>query len=123
MVTYVYKISHKLSGRVYYGITHRSPSWRWTEHARSPTELGQAIRRHGRQAFTFEVLQKHETRAEAEHAEFTLISRANDEGVTLYNLRKLNSFFRGAFGQHDTEAEWPDHMPPLDEVSDFYPGG
>lgn len=57
---YIYKITHKLTGRCYIGYTAREVVFRWWEHVKhSDLPIGQALQAE-LEMFTFEILEKHE---------------------------------------------------------------
>lgn len=57
---YIYKITHKLTGRCYVGYTEREVIFRWWEHIKhSDLPIGRALRSE-LENFTFEILEKHE---------------------------------------------------------------
>lgn len=58
----VYKIEHKVNGKIYIGRTIRNPEKRWREHGwhnpkpKSRSLINEAIQRDGEAAFTYEVI-------------------------------------------------------------------
>lgn len=79
------------SGKAYVGIASRSWRNRWRSHvfdARHGSRLAfhAAIRKHGPEAFTHEVLAECETRAEAEALEMRLIAQFGTRRPAGYNL-------------------------------------
>lgn len=57
---YIYKITHKVTGKCYIGYTEREPIFRWWEHLKhSELPIGQALKTEGIEMFTFEVIEKH----------------------------------------------------------------
>lgn len=56
---YIYKITNKITGKVYIGYTEREPIFRWWEHFKhSQLPIGQALKEDGIESFTFEVLER-----------------------------------------------------------------
>ena len=52
----IYKITHKKTGKSYIGQTRGTLKARLKAHLRAPSAIGSALRSHGREAFTVEVL-------------------------------------------------------------------
>jgi GIY-YIG catalytic domain len=75
------KPGHRFDGRIrYIGQTMRTLEHRWSQHCRSAakgtrTALAQAIRKHGRDSFTPEILERVATLDEANRVEIDLIAR------------------------------------------------
>jgi group I intron endonuclease len=82
----IYKITHKLTGREYIGITNDGEQ-RWKEHCSpsNPSPLGLAIRREGADAFTFEIIGEGEE-AEIRILETSLIKSRNTFYPNGYNI-------------------------------------
>jgi hypothetical protein len=71
---YVYKVTHKASGRVYIGQTRNMVILRWREHARSAyagngARFQQALKEYGAEAFVWETIASGSTQAELDAAE------------------------------------------------------
>ena len=79
----VYVVTHLATGRRYFGKA-RDPRDRWRRHLRgdNPRSFVQrALRKHGRESFSFEVVEDFASEAEAYRAEswWVLFARSNDE--------------------------------------------
>lgn len=78
--TKLYAITCTTNGKLYVGITSRDMDVRWKEHVKSykgqqpSSVVHKAMRKHGLQAFTVEVLHEYSTAEEAAHAEIQLIA-------------------------------------------------
>ncbi len=90
-VSSVYRATHRISGDVYVGWTSVDPVQRWSIHwyeatkRRRPYHFYNALRKYGREAFTWEVVNSYETQEEAKTAEIDLIAELSKQGVRLYN--------------------------------------
>ena len=80
----VYRVTNRLNGDAYIGVTGRSAKRRWWEHRRNarrgePGRLCDSIRKWGEDAFTMEVVARFSSNVEAWAAEVRLI--ADEEPV------------------------------------------
>jgi group I intron endonuclease len=75
-IFYVYCISNNLDGKMYIGYTKRFER-RMREHCKSKYYIGNAIRKHGKENFTFQKLLWFDTEAEAKDTEKCMISELN----------------------------------------------
>jgi GIY-YIG catalytic domain len=71
---YVYKVTHKASGRVYIGQTRNMVILRWREHARSAyagrgSAFQKALREYGAESFVWETIASGSNQAELDAAE------------------------------------------------------
>lgn len=76
----VYKLTNTVNGKVYIGQTRRSLKKRFQDHVHATTPVGKAIREHGKNAFTKEVLAVCENQQELDTCEVHYIAeyKAND---------------------------------------------
>ena len=89
----IYKITNTKNGKVYYGQTRQPPNRRWTQHKQSAKNNGKmilydAIRLHGVENFTFEVVCECETLEELNTKEIEYISTNNSLAPNGYNAGK-----------------------------------
>lgn len=88
MNTAVYKIANTVNGKLYIGISS-NPTKRWWEHRRcakqTHTKLYNAIKKHGVDAFTFEVLHWCTSREDARDLENLVVSVCDSIGKG-YNM-------------------------------------
>ena len=82
----VYKITNMDNGKIYVGQTRFTVEKRFKEHAKAPTLIGDAIRKHGKEHFLLEVLKTCETREEAYRLEIFFIAKFNCMAPNGYNL-------------------------------------
>lgn len=82
----VYKITCKLNGKSYVGQTTRTIKKRFVEHAKAKTCLGNAIRKHGKENFTIEILEECATSEQLNEREIFWIARFNCKHPNGYNL-------------------------------------
>jgi len=78
----IYKITNKINNKPYYGQTRQPPNRRWSQHKQSAKNGGKmilynAIRLHGVENFTFEVICECETLEELNAKEIEYISTNN----------------------------------------------
>lgn len=89
VISYVYVITNLVNAKRYVGKTNR-PRVRWYEH-RHDAKMGcslaihQAIRKHGEDRFTFEIVSEHGSEEEAFLAEVETIKRLESRGLRGYN--------------------------------------
>lgn len=77
MAYYVYRITHRASGKLYFGITKNDPGRRLRQHyndKRGGRVVTRAMRKHGLQAFKIEVVEEHPTEAMAREREIFFIA-------------------------------------------------
>jgi len=91
MKAYVYSIRNSVSGKQYVGKSI-DPEFRWQSHQYNvqkdwSSKLYRALKKHGLDAFTFEVLFEYETEDEAYNAE-RLIIQERDMYVNGYNMNE-----------------------------------
>ena len=82
----VYKIENQLNGKSYVGQTVREARQRFSEHARSNSPLGRAMRKYGVENFTIQVLDEAGTMDELNAKEIEWVSRENTMTPIGYNL-------------------------------------
>ncbi|WJJ54130.1 hypothetical protein [Escherichia phage AV101] len=80
MIGSVYKIANLANRKAYIGITTRDPSHRWWEHcnsARNGSDYGihQAIRKHGEESFSFQVIAQTKSIKDLKELEIILIKQ------------------------------------------------
>ena len=84
---FIYKITNKLTGKCYVGQTTRTPEERFVEHKHCQTSnIGRAIRKHGVESFTLEVLEVCETREQLNERERFWIAFFNCLWPLGYNM-------------------------------------
>jgi group I intron endonuclease len=86
----IYKITNKVNNKEYYGQTRQSPNRRWYQHKHAAKKGGKmiisaAIRLHGVENFTFEVICECETLEELNNKEIEYISTNHSLTPTGYN--------------------------------------
>jgi len=84
----VYCWTHKESGKQYVGATSRGPSIRLKGHLKATTYFGNALRKHGIEAFTFEILCVEDTRVKMFEKEIFYIAELNTVYPDGYNIEK-----------------------------------
>jgi group I intron endonuclease len=89
----IYKITNKLNNKPYFGQTRQSPNRRWSQHKQAAKNGGKmilynAIRLHGIENFTFEVIYECETLEELNAKEIEYISINNSLTPNGYNAGK-----------------------------------
>jgi group I intron endonuclease len=89
----IYKITNKLNNKPYFGQTRQSPNRRWSQHKQAAKNGGKmilynAIRLHGVENFTFEVIYECETLEELNAKEIEYISINNSLTPNGYNAGK-----------------------------------
>jgi hypothetical protein len=90
---YIYKITNILNNKPYFGQTRQPPNRRWYQHKHASKNGGKmilynAIRLHGIEHFTFEVIYECETLEELNAKEIEYISINNSLSPTGYNAAK-----------------------------------
>lgn len=101
----VYLIRNTVNGKAYIGVTSQRPSKRWAVHRRAAAGKGRgyllhsAMRKHGVEAFTFEVIASARSYADALWTETVLIlqhkSRSSGDGEWGYNVTTGGEGTRG----------------------------
>ena len=81
----IYRITCKINGKQYVGQTIKKVSYRFNEHARANSPLGEAIRQYGRENFEIEVLEECYSYAELNAAEKKWIQESNCKVPNGYN--------------------------------------
>ena len=84
----VYCWTHKESGKQYVGATSRGPSIRLKGHLKATTYFGNALRKHGIEAFTFEILCVEDTRVKMFEKEIFYIAELNTVYPDGYNIEQ-----------------------------------
>lgn len=84
----VYKVTHTTSGKAYIGVTtQRRPQTRWAHHCNVGRRgLGAAIKKYGRDAFSFEIIASARTRDDLLRLEAILIAQEKTVSPHGYNL-------------------------------------
>ncbi|MGL4754258.1 MAG: GIY-YIG nuclease family protein [Aeromonadaceae bacterium] len=84
---FIYKITNKTNGKMYIGQTIQEPKKRWYAHCNSGRAgIGQAIKKYGRENFTFEVLWETFDRDTLDRMEQVYIKHYNTIAPNGYNL-------------------------------------
>ena len=89
-IYYIYCISNNDDGKMYIGYTKKFEK-RILEHCRSNFYIGNAIRKHGKENFTFQKLLWFATEQEAKDVEIFLINELNTLCPNGYNQAKGGS--------------------------------
>jgi group I intron endonuclease len=82
----VYLATNGINGKRYVGITVRPLSHRISCHLNSPNFFGKALRKYGKEAFKFEVIDRAENEKELSQKEQYWIARLNTMVPSGYNL-------------------------------------
>lgn len=85
----IYKITNKINGKVYIGQTIRTIEERWHEHCKPTSDCGaiaNAIRKHGRDSFTIELVDTANSIEELNAKEQEYIGKFNTMRPNGYNL-------------------------------------
>ena len=82
----IYKIVNQLDGKPYVGQTVRTLEERFQEHAKADTYIGNAIRAHGVENFSCEVIEECDTREQLNEREIFWIATLNCKHPNGYNL-------------------------------------
>ena len=90
MKYYVYKITNKINGKVYIGLS-KDPVARFSYHYRSrltiKTRLTQSMKKYGIENFEMTVLEEHDTKESVKDAEIRLISEhSSQDPAKGYNM-------------------------------------
>ena len=97
---YIYKIQNSINNKVYIGQTINKPDYRWKEHQRISKNIGNpdfsyihsAIKKYGADKFTFEVIDKANTKEELDAKEKEYISSLNTLVPNGYNISSGGQF-------------------------------
>lgn len=106
---YLYSIKNAVNGKVYAGITN-NPRHRWHTHAygvrsnKNKSALYSAMRKHGIENFTMDIVSEFYTREEACEAEVFAISFMHEENIPNYNLHPGGT--GGYAVPEDRKEEW-----------------
>lgn len=103
---HVYVITNKLNGKKYVGFT-KSPRKRFSEHAKpsNDTAIGRAIRKYGKNNFTFRIVESYETVQEASNREIELIAELGTFGSSGYNMTEGGEGCSGHFHTDEWKRE------------------
>ena len=82
----IYRITCKLDGKPYVGQTVRTLEERFQEHTQADSYIGNAIRAHGVENFTCEVIEECDTREQLNEREIFWIAELNCKAPNGYNL-------------------------------------
>ena len=82
----IYRITCKLDGMIYIGQTVRTIEERFQEHAKADSYIGNAIRAHGVENFSVEVIEECDTREQLNEREIFWIAELNSKHPNGYNL-------------------------------------
>lgn len=72
MEIYIYLITNLINNKKYIGQTF-NPSKRWKEHCRKNQLISKAIKKHGKENFSFDILEMHYNQDDVDNAETRLI--------------------------------------------------
>lgn len=87
----IYKITNLVNGKAYIGQTYWSLDARFNKHCTSPYPIGKAIRKHGRENFTIELIEK-TTSQDANRREITMIAAFDTQRPNGYNATAGGQF-------------------------------
>lgn len=85
MYRVIYKITNKINGKSYVGKTTTSLNQRMASHRCADTVIGKAIRKHGWENFSVEVLEECDTKEEFNEREIFWIAALNCKTPKGYN--------------------------------------
>lgn len=91
---YLYKITNNINGKIYIGITNDYKR-RWANHGTENTVISNAIKKYGRENFTFEVLFKNVPIDEIDNLEIEQIKLYNSLVPYGYNVAKGGMYNSG----------------------------
>lgn len=91
---YLYKITNNINGKIYIGITNDYKR-RWANHGTENTAISNAIKKYGKNNFTFEVLFKNVPIDEIDKLEIEQIQLYNSLVPNGYNVAKGGMYNRG----------------------------
>ena len=101
----IYKIVNQLDGKPYVGQTVRSLEERFQEHAKADSYIGNAIRAHGVENFTCEVIEECDTREQLNEREIFWIAELNCKHPNGYNLTDGGEGTSGHSHSEETKAK------------------
>ena len=93
----VYKITNQINGKIYVGITQQELSRRMASHRRADTVIGKAIRKHGWENFSVEILEECDTKEQLNEREIF--------GIAALNCKTPNGYNRSDGGEGATGVE------------------
>lgn len=99
----IYKITNKTNGKSYIGQTTRKINCRVREHKSKETLIGRAMKEHGEDNFTFEIIEKCNSHNELDEREAYWIKKLNTLHPKGYNQAIVDSKygkFNGFFGKN-----------------------
>lgn len=107
---FIYKISNTRNDKVYIGQTTLSAQKRFLEHSRSNSLIGNAMRKHGIDCFSVEIIDVASSQLELDHKERYYISQLNSQTPNGYNIKT-----GGSAGKHHelTKIKLSDSRPFL----------
>ena len=82
----IYLIKDKTNDKIYVGQTTRSVEERFLEHSKADSYLGRAIRKHGKENFSIEILVECQTQKELDEQERIFIEKFNCKHPNGYNF-------------------------------------
>lgn len=103
---YLYKITNNINQKVYIGITNDYKK-RWSNHGTENTVISDAIRKYGKNNFTFEVLQANISIEEIDQLEIDTIKAYNSLVPNGYNVAKGGRYqtsYTGKLGHENSNA-------------------
>ena len=99
----IYSIKDKTNGKIYVGQTTRSVEERFLEHSKADSHLGRAIRKHGKENFSIEILAECQTPEELDEQERVFIEKFDCKHPKGYNF--TNGGRRSQDGKNNTEKQ------------------
>ena len=111
----IYTITHRASGRVYVGQTSMSAKRRWQFHCtpsnKNKRGIAGAIRKYGKEAFDFQVIDIAENSTQLDHKECFWITRLNSLAPSGFNLESGGNKNKSATtetrrAQREARAAW-----------------
>lgn len=91
---YLYKITNNINQKIYIGITNDYKK-RWANHGLGNSAISQAIKKYGKENFTFEVLFKNVSIDEIDELEIKQIQKYNSLAPNGYNIAKGGRYNKG----------------------------
>ena len=111
----IYSITHRESGRVYVGQTSGIAKRRWQHHCapsnKNKRGIGGAIKKHGKDSFSFQVIDTAETGSQLDHKERFWIARLNALAPNGFNLESGGNMNKTATpetkaAQREARVKW-----------------
>ena len=99
----IYKITNKLNGKPYVGQTTRTLEERFLEHSKADSYPGRAIRKHGKENFSIEILVECQTQKELDEQERFFIEKFNCKHPNGYNFTEGGR--RSQSGKNNAEKQ------------------